>query len=296
MLVMAFLRERIVTRHSGPVRIFLQVCRVVVLQDGAIVACGPWEEVRQQVAADVLVRAANSAPHGSSDSDDRVELGDEEGDLTQGAEREGGLSPEACVRLMRATLQMAEGRRVDAKLIDQTCRALLYGGSETETKREGIISAVDFAVYLRHFGSRLAFGLLLLVTIAGAVLSVADTVWLAHWTGGTNSSAANDGKADLGPNVSAVLSSAASKGSLSQTDSLLVYVAVGSSSSFLSAIQTIALTICALRASRLLHSQARGTFLANDTHLACPPHNRVDTSSHCLTTLVFFEFNHPFSC
>ena len=140
----------------------------------------------------------------------------------------------------------------------------------------------------------------MIVTVGSALFSVADSIWLAHWTGASNSTSSSSSSSSsssidaltnpvqslaasalsvgLAPSLDwrrlsavevdggagdfgvtdGVNSGGESVGGLSQTQNLLVYVGIGCTGELLAAMQTLALTICALRASRKLH----GTVLA----------------------------------
>lgn len=191
----------------------------------------------------------------------------------------GLLSHAAAVRHFRSALRRLEGRTVDAELIRQACGALgggAHGGagdagkrrssgsvSAGETRAEGLIRMADFAVYLRSFGTRLTLGLLVAATLLAALLSIADGLYLAHWT--------SDGPPPTQPHIPGgapptlppipegtppTLPPIPGGGSAgpSQVASLLTYVSLGFAAQLFAAVQTVLLTLCALRASRALHA------------------------------------------
>ncbi len=265
-------RAVVLVTHQVQVLARPQVTRVALLSRGNVVACGPCDgamraRVRATMAADAGTEArpgaaatlAEEHEHGNEhENEHEVEeearahrqSGGEgdggEGDRSGGevggggggggvlAER--GLSHVACVRLLGSALGKLEGRRVDRHLIARTL-AELSGGpprEDAELKREGLIAAADFAVYLREFGSLCARTLLLLATVVSAAASVAANLFLEEWTKPT---------ADGTPRTDA-----------QERASLGVYVLLGCGTEVLAAVQTVLLTICSLRASRVLHA------------------------------------------
>jgi hypothetical protein len=159
------------------------------------------------------------------------------------------LSHAAAMRLFRSALRRLEGRTVDAELIQEACGALGGGGKAAgrsssggpavggETRAEGLIRMADFAVYLRSFGTRITLGLLVLATLLAALLSIADGLYLAHWT------------SDPAPSQPQQKDSESS-----EVTSLVTYVSLGFASQLFAAVQTVLLTLCALRASHALHA------------------------------------------
>jgi hypothetical protein len=189
----------------------------------------------------------------------------------------GLLSHAAAVRHFRSALRRLEGRTVNAQLIEQACGALgglpgladqggprhgvggrpVSGGGRSpttglvvggEARAEGLIRMADFAVYLRSFGTRVTLGCLVAATLLAAVLSIADGLYLAHWTRGDPSQPSIPG----GAPPTEIL--AGSSPRPSQTTSLLIYVSLGFAAQLFAAAQTVLLTFCALRASRALHA------------------------------------------
>ena len=73
---------------------------------------------------------------------------------------------------------MYHTRRVTARRIEAALAELrgeeadAAGGGKEEARRDGLIAAADFAVYLREFGSICGRGALLLATMASAASSV----------------------------------------------------------------------------------------------------------------------------
>ena len=95
--------------------------------------------------------------------------------------------------LVRASLRQLTGRRIDERVIDQTCHVIAAlalegdglpvrdkdGGDDGDERKEGLISAADFGVYLREFGTPASLLILGLVTVASALLSVCVCVCLS---------------------------------------------------------------------------------------------------------------------
>ena len=138
---------------------------------------------------------------------------------------------------------------------------------DAESHREGLISTADFLVYLRAFGTGCARAALVAVTVAAAVSTIAANVWLTKWTNGTAAgatnatNATNTNNATNATNASGAAVAAAlvgggdgRAGSAARREmlSLALYAALGGAAEVFSAVQVVLLTVCSLRASRLL--------------------------------------------
>ena len=250
------------------------VSRVAILRSGAIVACAPWAEIRhflpdvplaERIPKAGIALEAGIGAGAADEADDRVGCRHEgaprfeevNADPNVEAPAESPptvhmaslVSRAAAARHLRSVLHKLEGRRIDSALIARTCATLLGNGEadeRAETKAEGLIRAADFNVYLRSFGTWLTLGLLVVATILAAILSIGDGVYLAEWTRGDRP---NVSTGSASPRLSTSPTSTPS-----QTVSLLIYISIGFASQVFAAMQTILLTLCALRASRALHS------------------------------------------
>lgn len=173
------------------------------------------------------------------------------------------------VAFVRRALLQQQGMRVDGQLVERVCRQLggtdgediadgaeghgtSHGtrqpglGGDSERRRSGLITWVDFQVYISVFGTWPALSALVVTAIGNAAFSVLANWWLTRWT--DSSAAAPSAHERLG----------ASSGMSGQRDDLGVYAAIGGAGALCLALQTVVLTVCSLRASRSLHSAMLG--------------------------------------
>jgi len=126
-------------------------------------------------------------------------------------------------------LRESEGRTVDSALIQDVVDGLRTD-DRVEKRREGFIAWPDFRVYLRAFGTDMKVAILIALALAGCGLSVAANIWLSLWADGGG-------------------------GAKRQREGLAVYVGIGLVQAVVLCLQTIALTLCALGASTILHGK-----------------------------------------
>jgi ATP-binding cassette subfamily C (CFTR/MRP) protein 1 len=105
--------------------------------------------------------------------------------------------------------------------------------TDDENKHSGLIAWVDFQVYLKVFGTTIMITVLVTCAIGSAVLAIVQNIWLAQWSDTDKAS----------------------------EKYLIVYAAIGCGSALTVAVQTIVLTLCALRASRMLHGTMLDTLI-----------------------------------
>lgn len=132
-------------------------------------------------------------------------------------------------RELRRALQDRHGHVVDAGFVEDVL-STLRGRPEGEQRREGLLAWRDVRLYLDAFGKQGKVALLLVLALSGCALGVAANIWLSVW-------------ADSGGSRR------------TQIRRLLTYVGIGAAEAVVLAIQTVVLTLCALDASRTLHSQ-----------------------------------------
>jgi len=121
---------------------------------------------------------------------------------------------------------------LDTGVVRRICEELRGADYDHEKKGEGLIQWQDLKIYLDAFFIQQKFLILLLLLslLACAFLGVFMNVWLAQWSDGGG-------------------------------DGLAVYVGIGVAYAVAQAIQSLILTFCALRASRMIHKQMLETLL-----------------------------------
>ena len=158
-------------------------------------------------------------------------------------------------------------RRIEAALAElRGDEADAAGGGKEEARRDGLIAAADFAVYLREFGSICSRAALLIATAASAASSVTaapppfPTCSPMPPQAATPSSPACNCMHQVAANLFLAHWTDPSAAAAEQTDeaerrSLGIYLLLGCGTEVFAAVQTLLLTLCSLRASRVLHAQ-----------------------------------------
>eukprot|EP00930_Biecheleria_cincta_P035016 TRINITY_DN24126_c0_g1_i1.p1 TRINITY_DN24126_c0_g1~~TRINITY_DN24126_c0_g1_i1.p1 ORF type:complete len:1366 (+),score=195.29 TRINITY_DN24126_c0_g1_i1:71-4168(+) len=140
------------------------------------------------------------------------------------------VSIQECQRAVAKSLSSLAGRRIDTSLIENVRKALAGESEAIECMREGMISWSDFKVYLDAFGSCWSVSLMVILMCFSAVSQVFSNIFLAAWTDGGRSVQAEH--SDVG-----------------------IYALIGMATSVASCFQEMILTLCALAASRSIHTQ-----------------------------------------
>mmetsp|Transcript_64082 Transcript_64082/g.171487 ORF Transcript_64082/g.171487 Transcript_64082/m.171487 type:complete len:1412 (-) Transcript_64082:386-4621(-) len=134
-----------------------------------------------------------------------------------------------CASQVEALLLQRDGRALARDTVTAVVNELQGRDAQEEVRKAGIIAWSDFRTYLRAFGTRLTVTLLCFCIVATAISNIAQTVWLSIWTDKPKTSSSE------------------------QKSDLAIYVGIGLLDSALNCIQSLILTLCALRASRILH-------------------------------------------
>jgi ABC-type multidrug transport system fused ATPase/permease subunit len=198
-----------------------------------------------------------------------------------------------CERFVSSLLQQSQGRRVDKALIAELRSTMLGKNEaddeadvKDESANDGVIAWVDFKVYLNVFGSSFTLLLLFFFAVSSAAFTVVGNIWLAKWTNdmqtplnnttpgmetmhalhtqpvcfvrsdvacGLMSSSILTSTANVSIAAHNTLPSEAKLQKQNQSDYLLVYALLGVAGGVAVSMQTVVLTLCALRASRELH-------------------------------------------
>lgn len=161
------------------------------------------------------------------------------------------ISLAECQSAVGSVLGALEGRRIDAALI-RSVRETLNGSADLQTDliREGMISWPDFRLYLQAFGSRYVITLMLCVMVFSAVSQILSTLYLAEWTSGKESAT-------------------------EQEHNVLIYFLISISTAVANCTQAILLTVCALRASRSIHSDMLCKVLSAPMSFDSSPTGRI---------------------
>lgn len=207
-----------------------EVDSVIMLRNGQLWLHGPWSELAKSGDAFLsLVQEWDVA-----ESEKPLSRQSSSSSLQETVERERNadelISLAECQSAVGSVLGALEGRRIDAALI-RNVRDTLSGSADLQTDliREGMISWPDFRLYLQAFGSRYVITLMLFVMVFSAVSQILSTLYLAEWTSGKESAT-------------------------EQEHSVLIYFLISISTALANCTQAILLTVCALRASRSIHS------------------------------------------
>ena len=226
-----------------------EVSRVLLIEDAALAAAGSYEDVRPHLERLGLTASASPTPKASPAATPPAPerraasaRASFPGDLTVYADAptdDSSLSLSAAIALVRRTLRRSQGEVLTPALIDRACASLAAddGYALDTRKREGLISAADFGTYLREFGTPCLRAALLLTAVSSALLSVGANIFLSKWTDSAGS----------GFDVA--------------RRNLVIYVSLGCAGNLLSALETVLLTVCSLRASRRLHERLMARLL-----------------------------------
>ncbi|CAE7932971.1 ABCC2 [Symbiodinium necroappetens] len=207
-----------------------EVDSVIMLRNGQLWLHGPWSELAK--SGDVFLRLVQEWD--IAESEEALSRQSSSSSLSETLERERNadelISLAECQSAVGSVLGALEGRRIDAALI-RSVRETLSGSADLQTDliREGMISWPDFRLYLQAFGSRCVITLMLCVMVFSAVSQILSTLYLAEWTSGKESAT-------------------------EQEHNVLIYFLISISTALANCTQAILLTVCALRASRSIHS------------------------------------------
>ena len=228
-------RTVILVTHQLQYLSHFEVDRVLLLKYSTIFLNGAWDDIMDQAGEEILRFTTEARSEEAS-----IPLGEPAAMDLQDPVPDGSVQQQpANVPLAEMVAEITEllrhfkGRPLNELLISQVASTLTGSTTDDETKHFGLIAWVDFKVYLKVFGTAFMIAMLAACAVGSAALAIVQNVWLAVWSDTDKAS----------------------------QKYLIVYAAIGCGSAVTVAMQTIVLTLCALRASRALHSSMLDTLI-----------------------------------
>lgn len=216
-----------------------EVSRIVLLGDGRICRQGTWKELSAlpSIDGDNLLDyvsewhdAGEDAPKHTQEKGNHPAQGTALGSST--VQELEPVTVAECQAAVARSLRALSGRRIDSRIIEGVCDSLAGESESLETMREGNITWPDFQVYLRAFGSLFTVALLAVVMVCAALGNVAMNFWLSVWTSGSGDRSQDEAQRHLG-----------------------TYASLGVAAGCAVCFQDLVVTVCALAASRSIHTQ-----------------------------------------